>query len=1412
MGVSCCLIGEDSLLIQCGNILLARGHSISLVVSPIKSIQSWSKKNDIPFIGSIQDISKFFLNKIDYMFSIVNSQVLSNEIIKLCRNPIINYHDSALPKYAGLNATSWAILNNEKVHGVTWHIVNDKIDSGDIVRQNIFPIEAFDTAFTLNLRCYEQAIHLFKMLVVDIEGANLTLLKQDLLQRSYFGSKHMLPNLGFIDWENFTAEFIIRMSRALTFGHYNNNLGSLKIFIGNSYLIVSHVEISSRSFQRTQPGTILDIHSNALYISTNSQAIKIGRFISRAGKNLAMAEVMQLYGLKLGFLFPTINVSNNSDLKNFYACAVRSEKFWISQLNYMTEHTVFSPKEFGKNHLKEEIVSYLSIDGSLEDLDINAKKTHLLAVIIIYLYRLNNYDKTSVSLLLNGHEKTINMCGNLFSSLIPVTVDWNPGTHLCETIEYLSNLIVDSEKNHTYFTDISARHPLLEGNILESGITINLTGELKDISLPWDSILYFQFDEKRNLIQIHQRVDPSNLRTELKQVIPNLVSHLTTILRYVINEPHVPVSSICFLAEGERKKLLTVWGRGQPRQILEESIITLFEKKVLAQPLRPAITMYQQTVSYGQLWELAERIAIEIRHMNIPPQTLIGIFISRSINMLAAILGILKANCVYLPLDTKYPLLKIEAIVNESHLSHLITSEDLFSDIARHFKKIESDIELYSVEKILEQNTATDGGGINDIDPDNLAYIMFTSGTTGAPKGVMVTQKNVINYCYWFAETNRFTSSSIIDFSSSIAFDLSIPCTIAPLLFGGQIAICDDAGKTNPQFYLRHLKNNKVSHAELTPGYLEMLLNYPNDIRKLTDLKFLLLGADIVPTSDVRKWLSLCPNHQIVNEYGPTETTVSVTSFFVNNEAITDEPSIPIGRPAYNTSCYILDKYKNLCPEGIKGELYIGGFQVANGYLGKERITQEKFIVSSVDTCEDILYKTGDLVRWLPDGNLQFFGRNDHQVKMHGYRVELTGIEAILMKVTEINQAVVVVKKGHFKERYLRAYLVFGEKKAPLNEIKSFLSAHFPSYMIPKEFCDIPSIPLKENEKIDFDALERQPRNFLTYAHHISEDLTAYEQITMRIWQHAFNTTAITIDDDFFDIGGDSLLALQIITDLNKHYNLSIPLYYLFDYPTIYLLSRKLVELEIAEIQPLAIGQQSPITAIIKLSTGSDPTPLFLVHPVGGTIFWYKQLAGYFAGKYTIYGIQDPNNDGHSINFNSLESMANYYLDEIESVYSGDHYRLGGASFGATVAFEMAQQLIKKNKKIDFLGLLDGWAEYPEEILDQNSDFILSNKDNTMTTALDTSRAYLIDLERYRKILLGKYKLMPIDADVHLFKASELWSSFSTRDESCNGWQAFVKGVLALHKVPGNHETMFFYPNVCVLAQQIMSIYEQKLL
>lgn len=1412
MRITCFLIGEDSLLIQCGNVLLKKNHCIELVVSPNKNVQDWAKKNNIPSVYTIDEMIKLSTNPVDYIFSIVNSFILSNDVIQLARNKVINYHDSILPTYAGLNSTIWAIINNEKEHGVTWHVVNDKIDEGDLIKQSIFPIYDDDTAFTLNLRCYEEAIKSFEQLIIDIEQDKLVFKKQSLQKRSYFGAGHILPNYGFIDWDNFTADIIVRMNKALTLGHYNNNVGSLKIHLNNNFLIILKVDCVNMDCKNSLPGVVLAIHDNALYVSTIGQVIKINGFISPTGIKLTIHEVVQQYGIYVGYQF--LKTKDTFLVRNcFYSQVIKSEPFWVEQLKEINEHAIFIPnKNINERNELQKLDSTICLNR-LNHLNIKTKKDILLTAILVYLFRLNDDEKVSVSLLHRDFSQFIDQCTNLLSCFVPVVAGWHAATTLGGVVRYVSNRLKLIDKNNTYFNDISVRHPIIEKHFLATEIVINLNNEQRDIELPENVVLYFRYHESNNEIQVYHRLDRGRAGGELKNIINNLTEHVTNILDKVLNNSHILANAFCFLTQSERHNLLSNWGKGEARALPIDAIPLLFENQVKRQPASPAILMDDHVVSYQQLWDLSEKIACAIRAINLPSQSLIGIYVARGIEMIAIMLAIMKADCVYVPLDTKYPLLKIETIVHTADLSYLITSEEYIEKLKTYLagKQI---IEIQSIEKILKNNVLkmNDIAQINHEPSNKLAYIMFTSGTTGDPKGVIVTQRNVINYCQWFCETTYFSPNSVIDFSSSIAFDLSVPCTIAPLLVGGRLVICEEAKKTNPQEYLQYLINNKITHTELTPGYIEMLLHYPNLIKQLVDLKMLLLGADIVPSSDVIKWLKLCPYHQIVNEYGPTETTVSATSYFVNKNAMVNGASVPIGRPAFNTTCYVLDKYHNLCPSGVKGELYIGGAQVTNGYLGKPTLTREKFIPSAFNDCQEIIYKTGDLACWLPDGNLQFFGRNDFQVKIQGYRIELAGIESILLKMPAIQQAVVIVKNGHFKEKYLRAYLVCNETCLSSGEIKDFLLTYLPNYMVPKELCITNAIPLKSNEKIDFEALEKQPYHFLAFEHDIPDELNEFEKISMRVWQHAFNDTEIKIQDDFFDIGGNSLIALQIITELKNHYHIDIPLYYLFEYPTVSLLSNKVNELVISKNNfQLKSNNKHTATTIIKLSTGSYKIPLFLVHPVGGSVFWYKKLAKYLEGKFTIYGIQDPSIDGAELRFTSLEDMASYYIQEIDSVYSGESYCLGGASFGATVAVEMAYQILRANKKIEFLGLFDGWAEYPEDLMKMNTSDLLSQREDTDLVIYDKKNNQLEKLEEYRKGLLLNYKLKVLSAGVTLFKASELWSYFSHHDDLYNGWQPYICGKITTLKVPGNHETIFFDPNVKELAMHLHVLNGAKL-
>lgn len=1404
MRISCCLIGEDSLLVQCGSHLLTRNHRIEVVVSPNKIIKDWAKKNNIACVSDIDDLLNLNINTVDYMFSIVNSYILSNEVLKLSNNGAINYHDSPLPKYAGLNSTVWAIINNEKTHGVTWHVVSNKIDEGGIVKQRIFPIEADDTAFTHNLRCYEEAIQSFSDMILDIEQGQLSCKKQNLKNRSYFCRTHVLPNQGFIDWKHSTADVIARTSRALTVGHYDNDVGSLKILLNSHYVIVSDIEISPIEYNLTGAGKILAIEKSALYVSTINQTIKINGFMSMTGKKLTINDMVKQYGLFVGYQFSELNERMIEENHHFYEQALKNETFWVNQLKDTVEHAIFSAQGIRKDNIFEELEPVIYFDNKNRNLDCVTKKNTILAAILIYLYRLNDYEKMSVFVVHEGSETMTDQCGNLFATLLPLVVSWHYDISLGGVVRYVDKRIKQIEQYNTYLTDISTRHPVLNDTVIDPRITINLTGKKFNTSCSDSMVLYFEYDPVDDKIHIYHRLNLAYKGGELQEVISNITHHVTNILDKLLNNPHVLANAFCFLAESERKKLLVDWGQGLIKPLPQQSIFGLFEKQVLEQPNSPAVVMGKKVVTYQQLWELSEKVASAIRGNHLPRQSLVGIYVNRSIEMLAIMLGILKADCVYVPLDTKYPILKIETIIYTADLSHVITSDEAIEKLTFHFAGKQT-VKFHVIEKILlgeERVVSHDFMQLNQTFSDKLAYIMFTSGTTGAPKGVIVTQYNVINYCQWFCETTQFDASSIIDFSSSIAFDLSVPCTLAPLMVGGTIALCEDTEKTNPQRYLQHLIRNKVTHTELTPGYVEMLLNYPDLVRELVDLKVLLLGADVVLSGDVMKWLALCPNHRVVNEYGPTETTVSATSYFINKDVMVNEASVPIGRPAFNSSCYLLDKYGNLCPAGIKGELHIGGAQVTNGYLGKPALTKEKFIFSSFNNHQEIIYKTGDLACWLPDGNLQFFGRNDHQVKIQGYRIELAEIESVLLKMPIVHQAVVVVKQGHYKEKYLRVYLVVESVLPTISDIKLFLSSYLPSYMVPKEVCVTDAIPLKENEKIDFEALEKKACDFLTFEDDVGSELNEYEKISMRIWQHAFNDKAIGSHADFFEIGGDSLIALQIITELKKIYQIDIPLYYLFEYPTITLLAKKIESLVNKQVVFKSDHLPKSSKAIIKLATGSCSIPLFLVHPVGGSVFWYKQLAKCLNGQYTVYGIQDPNIDGCDIRFNSLEEMANYYINELKSVYEGDNYCLGGASFGATVAFEMAHQLRRANKKIEFLGLFDGWAEYPEDLMKENTSNLLSQREDAQLICSE-QMDYLNNMEEYRKELLLRYKLSVLDADVVLFKAAELWPSFLKIDDCCNGWRPFIEGKITINKTQGNHETMFFDPNVFDLAKQL---------
>tara|TARA_B100000949_G_C14235203_1_gene430821 strand:- start:34 stop:1344 length:1311 start_codon:yes stop_codon:yes gene_type:complete len=432
-------------------------------------------------------------------------------------------------------------------------------------------------------------------------------------------------------------------------------------------------------------------------------------------------------------------------------------------------------------------------------------------------------------------------------------------------------------------------------------------------------------------------------------------------------------------------------------------------------------------------------------------------------------------------------------------------------------------------------------------------------------------------------------------------------------------------------------------------------------------------------------------------------------------------------------------------------------------------------------------------------GDLQFFGRNDHQVKIHGYRIELPAIESVLMKHYLISQAVVVIRKAK-KEKILRAYLVTEDINISSKEILSFLSAHLPVYMHPKEFCIVDGIPLKENEKINFDLLEKYPGTLLSdtppKAPHI---LTTMEDICCRCFKEAFYREDLDVDDNFFSLDGDSLTALHIISKLKDIVYQDIHLSVLFEYPTIRKLAEYLEEV-LVNIDRNVLNKTK--NCLIQMSSGTLKPPLFLVHPVGGTTFWYKSLAKEFDGILNLYGIEDPSIHDANFKFSTLEAMAKFYVEQILNLYDEKTYYIGGASFGATVAVAMADILLQMGKEVGFLGLFDGWVKYPETLMQQNT--ITTDIYKNVPQLSIESYQTLQSLENYRRDLLLNYEIPIINTGAILFKAEELWSEFNDINTKDNGWIKYANARLTIYPVPGNHETMFSSTHVQSLAGLIL--------
>ncbi|WP_164473115.1 non-ribosomal peptide synthetase [Clostridium sp. E02] len=842
----------------------------------------------------------------------------------------------------------------------------------------------------------------------------------------------------------------------------------------------------------------------------------------------------------------------------------RQETYWLETfakesplLNMPVDFKRPAIKSFEGNRIDFRIDCELS--EGIKEIAKNTNSTIymvLLAALNVILYRYTGQEDIVVGSPISGrtHEDVEDIIGMFVNTLAMRNYPAGSKTFKNFLIELKENTLRAYENQDYQFEELLSKLDVkrdVSRNPLFDVMFVMRNLETNHIGLQGCEIKPYDFESKIAKFDITlivvENVDDMyfiiEYCTELfqKETIERLGEHFTNLLWAIIKNIDTRLSELDILSEKERERLLLNFNKTQVEYPTDKTIHELFEEQVKRNPDHIAAVFGEQQYTYSELNKKANSLANVLCANGVGPNVIVGIMVERSLEMLTGILGILKAGGAYLPIDPNYPIDRVKFMIKDSKINLLLIKGKLEHDINRNINTINLEEEdLFSKEL---------DNVVNRTHPNDLAYIIYTSGTTGRPKGVLVKNVGIVSLSLFFKEIIKVTDQDRIIQFANISFDASVWEIFMALLTGAQLHILKKDVMNDYSQFTNYLNQKSITIATLPPPYL-ININ-PNSVKSL---KTLITAGSQISTDLYQKWKS---HISYINAYGPTEATICATIWSYKNndnnsmESIT---SIPIGKPIYNTKIYIIDKYNHIQPIGVAGELCISGVGLAKGYLNRPELTADKFIKNPfVDSCDDNnyqrMYRTGDLVRWLPDGNIEFLGRIDQQVKIRGFRIELGEIETVLLKYASIKAVAVIDKKDQEKNKYLCAYFV-ADQEIPVSKLREHLGKDLPDYMMPQYFIQISQIPLSNSGKVYKKFLPEPDGTIYTGVEYEAAE-NDIEKNLVTIWQEILNAKRIGVNDNFFHIGGHSLKAVSLVSEIHMEMDVEIPLSKIFHLTTI---------------------------------------------------------------------------------------------------------------------------------------------------------------------------------------------------------------------------------------------------------------------
>ncbi|MBO1349870.1 MAG: amino acid adenylation domain-containing protein [Hormoscilla sp. GUM202] len=913
--------------------------------------------------------------------------------------------------------------------------------------------------------------------------------------------------------------------------------------------------------------------------------------------------------------------------------------------------------------------------------------------------------------------------------------------------------------------------------------------------------------------------------------VEKIAAHFQNLLAAIVENPETPVDKLPMLSDGEQQQILREWNNSKTDYPQDKCIHQLFSDQVEKTPDALAVVWEDQNLTYSQLHGKANQLAHYLQRLGVGPEVPVAICVERSLWLVVGLLGILKAGGAYVPLDPSYPSERLAYMLADAAVPVLLTQESLVASLPDHPQALCLD----SMEGAIGQcptEELTSG-----VKPENLGYIIYTSGSTGKPKGVALSQKALVNLILWQQQEAIIGQGARTLQFSPISFDVSFQEIFSTWCSGGTLVLISQAVRRDSFALMQFMAQHKVERLFLPFVALQQLATVARSSETLPPLREIITAGEQLQVSpDLVELMNRLPNCRLQNQYGPSESHV-VSAYTLQGPAASWPRRVPIGRPIANSQLYILNRDLQPVPIGVLGELHIGGVCLANGYLNRPELTAAKFIPDPFrDPGEGRLYKTGDMARYLPDGNIEFLGRIDNQVKIRGFRIEIGEIETTLSQHPTVKETVVVVREDNPGNKCLVAYIVPESKSetAPqiVPELKQYLKEKLAEYMVPSAFVLLPQLPLTPSGKVNRRGLPAPDISSFAGTKDFVPPRDRIEEQLAEIWSEILNLNPVGVKDNFFELGGHSLLAVKLMAKIQSGFGKQLPLATLFTNPTIADLG-KIVREE----------KKISSSSLVPLQTQGTKLPFFCVHPAGGHVFYYRELSRDLGSEQPFYGLQAQGfNEGEQV-FTKVEDMADFYVKTMQEFQPEGPYQIGGYSFGGVVAFEMAQQLVARGEEVSLLALLDPWVPIlldPNKKIDNlymrgvlsryfggmfgRTDLVtedelsgLNSEDQIEFIINKAERLGLFPEEatreqnrRFVDVIIGTlkatytYKRRPYPGKVTVFRAGEKHPhGIDPQLVWVEMYAILDVGEMEVVMVPGNHFTFIKEANINVLAEKL---------